>query len=381
MFCPIRHQKNLKDEIRARKKATQERNQIQIGQQKAKEIRESGMACYYDLDNCLPEPITGHSWDCRIHKAVMKPDDRRTRKERQKMIIIRVKSDFSLTPGPRYESEGKNSGEQFRRELLVKNIKDMQLSKGKITVDLDGTAGYGCAFLDEAFGGLIRVEGLDYHQLKNTLSFISIDEPNLIKEIDEYMKDAAGLQMSKTPFTPQEARKRAGLDNHLPSEVIEAFEECIVKNLEGEQAQFNQNEVVRLILDKMPQVTRKEVFDNNWLDVEEAFKETGWTVEYTNPGYNREYITFTFKENHSTQRKIQQGLPPATQPREKYVPPERKWEKTYTMLMIDRKSYKCEYEYNGKQCCCNVFRKQINGNGYKCNACGTLYEGEKNKTD
>ena len=30
------------------------------------------MRCNCDLDNWQPEPVTGHSWVCRIHKAAMK---------------------------------------------------------------------------------------------------------------------------------------------------------------------------------------------------------------------------------------------------------------------------------------------------------------------
>jgi hypothetical protein len=37
----------------------------------AKRLRAGGMVCNCDLDNWQPEPITGHSHVCRIHKAAM----------------------------------------------------------------------------------------------------------------------------------------------------------------------------------------------------------------------------------------------------------------------------------------------------------------------
>ena len=37
----------------------------------AAEIKASGMQCNCDLDNWQPEPKTGHSWVCRIHKAAL----------------------------------------------------------------------------------------------------------------------------------------------------------------------------------------------------------------------------------------------------------------------------------------------------------------------
>jgi hypothetical protein len=38
--------------------------------ERARELRASGMACNCDLDNWEPEPCTGHSCVCRIHKKV-----------------------------------------------------------------------------------------------------------------------------------------------------------------------------------------------------------------------------------------------------------------------------------------------------------------------
>jgi len=33
--------------------------------------KEKALRCNCDLDNWQPEPQTGHSWVCRIHKAAM----------------------------------------------------------------------------------------------------------------------------------------------------------------------------------------------------------------------------------------------------------------------------------------------------------------------
>ena len=40
-------------------------------QQIANEIYKNGMSCNCDLDKWEPERNTGHSWVCRIHKAVI----------------------------------------------------------------------------------------------------------------------------------------------------------------------------------------------------------------------------------------------------------------------------------------------------------------------
>ena len=37
-----------------------------------KKLKAQGMCCNCDLDNWEPEIMTGHTWKCRIHKAVMR---------------------------------------------------------------------------------------------------------------------------------------------------------------------------------------------------------------------------------------------------------------------------------------------------------------------
>jgi len=70
----------------------------------------------------------------------------------QKNITINVAQEFTPFPAGRKRKEGKFSGEKFREEHLVKALEH----RGIVTVELDGAAGYGPSFLDEAFGGLVR---------------------------------------------------------------------------------------------------------------------------------------------------------------------------------------------------------------------------------
>jgi len=55
--------------------------------EKAKAILDGGMRCNCDLDNWVPEVDTGHTWVCRIHKAVKEQQ----RKERQYYERAKVK--------------------------------------------------------------------------------------------------------------------------------------------------------------------------------------------------------------------------------------------------------------------------------------------------
>jgi hypothetical protein len=86
-------------------------------------------------------------------------------------------------PGPRYKSLGPGSGEVFREWIMSELEQDLDL-----TINLDGTEGYGSSFLEEGFGGLIRegVPSLVVHNIK----LISIEEPDLVVEIEQYIEDA-----------------------------------------------------------------------------------------------------------------------------------------------------------------------------------------------
>ena len=103
---------------------------------------------------------------------------------------IKIASAYTTAPGPREISEGKFSGEQFRKELLLPRVREACEQRCVLTIDLDGTSGYGTSFLEESFGGLIREDNLNLATLDSVLHFISKEEPDLLLEIREYMEDA-----------------------------------------------------------------------------------------------------------------------------------------------------------------------------------------------
>jgi hypothetical protein len=69
------------------------------------------------------------------------------------MVTIKVAEQFSRFPAGRFISDGPYSGEHFRRKFLEPALK----GSGDLVVDMDGARGYGSSFLEEAFGGLIRI--------------------------------------------------------------------------------------------------------------------------------------------------------------------------------------------------------------------------------
>lgn len=103
---------------------------------------------------------------------------------------LKVLTEFTSCPGARYAVEGHNSGEKFRQELLYPRLLEAIKQNTQLTVDLDGTAGYSCGFLEEAFGGLIRVNLLSLSEVNQFLKLCSDEEPELLDEIQEYLEDA-----------------------------------------------------------------------------------------------------------------------------------------------------------------------------------------------
>lgn len=96
------------------------------------------------------------------------------------------------------------------------------------------------------------------------------------------------------PITPDEAKARKETD--IPDEVIEAFNELLIKNhsIGTNSIAIGQDEVVALIVKKG--LNRSDIFDKHWLDVEDVYRAAGWIVDYDKPGYNEDYSAyFTFK--------------------------------------------------------------------------------------
>jgi len=112
------------------------------------------------------------------------------KKDTRERVILNLVDVYTDSPGCRYESEMPFSGERFRKELLRPAISDAILNHKVLVVNMDGAFGYSCAFLEEAFGGLIRVEGETFKKIRPHLEIISKEEPYLIEEIMKYMKEA-----------------------------------------------------------------------------------------------------------------------------------------------------------------------------------------------
>jgi hypothetical protein len=92
--------------------------------------------------------------------------------------------------------------------------------------------------------------------------------------------------MMTNPITPDEVNKQfsENKNNRIPPEVIEIFNELIVKHWNGEKARFTQDAVVSEIMKKFKLNTSNKIFDENWLNIEAIFLTSGWLVSYFKKG-------------------------------------------------------------------------------------------------
>lgn len=89
-------------------------------------------------------------------------------------------------------------------------------------------------------------------------------------------------------ISPAEAEKLKR--ERIPGFVIESFNELLISNYNPNGTIILQEEVIIEIMNRSPDdISRNEIFDNGWIDVEPLFKENGWNVEYDKPGLGENY--------------------------------------------------------------------------------------------
>jgi hypothetical protein len=98
---------------------------------------------------------------------------------------ISIARDFSRFPAGRFVADGPYPGEKFRDGILVPALQEAS----RVVILLDGTLGYGSSFLEETFGGLVRLRGFSANDLRSRLVLKSGDS-SLLNEIWGYIESA-----------------------------------------------------------------------------------------------------------------------------------------------------------------------------------------------
>lgn len=102
-----------------------------------------------------------------------------------KQVTINIADQFSDMPYGRYQIDGPDNGERFRKELLLPALKDNDL----VIVEMDGVMGYGSSFLDEAFAGLYRSEGISKEMIRKKLK-LKCELNYIIESVWQYLDEA-----------------------------------------------------------------------------------------------------------------------------------------------------------------------------------------------
>ena len=106
-------------------------------------------------------------------------------------MTISVRADFTQYPGPRYRKDDPFSGEEFRDTILAEKLREAMAASKRLRVIIDDVAGYGNSFLEEAFGGLVRV-GFTREELDGHLQIVA-NTPRFQhhkKRAEEYVQEA-----------------------------------------------------------------------------------------------------------------------------------------------------------------------------------------------
>jgi hypothetical protein len=102
-------------------------------------------------------------------------------------------SDFSRYPAGRFRNDGNRSGQAYREDTLVPELRAAEANRSDVIVDLDGIRLAGSSFFEEAFGGLVREHGWTSAQLRRHLSLKGSDARarNLPDAIWTYIEKAS----------------------------------------------------------------------------------------------------------------------------------------------------------------------------------------------
>jgi hypothetical protein len=99
--------------------------------------------------------------------------------------VIDIASAFTRFPAGRFKTDGPFSGERFRDDILVPALAE----HGHVVLRLDGTMGYGSSFLEEVFGGLVRLKRFA-GDLRSMITLETRDR-SLANEIEEYLSPSS----------------------------------------------------------------------------------------------------------------------------------------------------------------------------------------------
>lgn len=105
--------------------------------------------------------------------------------------ILVVANDFYKRPAGRYKTDGQYSGEAFREDYLLPELRKLTADE-KLIVNFDGVTMSASSFLEEAFGGLVRKGYFSAEVLKQKLEIHSSRQV-ISDKVWEYINSATSI--------------------------------------------------------------------------------------------------------------------------------------------------------------------------------------------
>lgn len=99
------------------------------------------------------------------------------------------------------------------------------------------------------------------------------------------------METTVTPIRPEEVSGKHQAT--IPPLVVQTINDMIIKNGRGGRIILFQDDIMEQLVAKG--LSRDDIFENGWLDIEDLYRSYGWKVEYDKPGFNESYrANFTF---------------------------------------------------------------------------------------
>ena len=95
------------------------------------------------------------------------------------------------------------------------------------------------------------------------------------------------------PISPSEVAEKKSANT--PKWVFDVWDKLIVEKYQNGRAYVLQKDAKAALLDHPECPDGVDIFRTGWLDIEPAYREAGWKVEYDKPAYYEDYeASFTF---------------------------------------------------------------------------------------
>lgn len=108
-------------------------------------------------------------------------------------VTLDIANEFSRYPAGRTNNDGRFNGNRFREELLRPRLQQAIRTGNKLEINFEGVRTFGSSFLEQSFGGLVRINKIDKKVALNTIIFTYVSPVyrNYVQLSKRYIKEAA----------------------------------------------------------------------------------------------------------------------------------------------------------------------------------------------